>query len=129
MCPHSWRRLTTDRNSIPLGCFTIATILIAWPQTPGLSLSSWAAFQSIDLLGILLVVAASSLHIWGFESASVQDYAWNSPTILAVLIVSASCWIAFVGWEIFLENRKRGQLKPLFPFRIVKHRVMAAAIL
>lgn len=129
MYPLSWRRFITDRCSIPFGCFTVVTILIAWPQTPGLSLSSWAAFQSIDLLGILLVVAASSLHIWGFESAGVQDYEWKSPTILAVLIVSASCWILFVGWDVFLENRKHGQLKPLFPFRIVKHRVMAAAIL
>jgi hypothetical protein len=116
-------------NSIPIGCFTIATILIAWPPTPGSSLSSWAAFQSIDLFGIILVLAASTMHIWGFESAGVLAYEWNSPAILAVLVLSAACWITFVIWELFLERRPKSIIKALFPFRIVKQRVMAATVL
>jgi hypothetical protein len=81
------------------------------------------------LLGILLVAAASCLHIWGFESAGVMDYAWSSPIILAALIAAAGLWITFVAWEVFLGSRKHGRLKPLFPFRLLRQRVMAAALL
>jgi len=114
--------------SIPLGCLAIASILIAWPRTPGLPLSSWAAFQSIDFIGILLILAASVLHIWGFESVSVLNYNWNSPTIITVLVLAASCWVTFVIWQLFLESRKKSIMKAVFPFRIVKRRVMASAI-
>jgi hypothetical protein len=116
------------QHSIPLGCLAIASILIAWPRTPGLALSSWAAFQSIDFIGILLVLAASIMHIWGFESVGIMDYNWNSPAIITVLVLAVSCWVTFVIWELFLESRKKSILKPLFPFRIVQHRVMASAI-
>ena len=108
--------------------FAIASILIAWPRTPGLPLSSWAAFQSIDFIGILLILAASIMHIWGFESVSVMDYNWNSPPIITVLVLAVSCWVTFVIWELFLESRKKSIMKPVFPFRIVQHRVMASAI-
>ncbi len=68
------------------------------------------------------------MHIWGFESVSVMDYDWNSPAIVTVLVLAASCWVTFVIWQLFLENRKNSIMKPIFPFRIVKHRVMASAI-
>jgi len=117
------------KHSIPLGCLALASILIAWPRTAGLPLSSWAAIQSIDFIGIFLVLAASIMHIWGFESVSVMNYDWNSPAIITVLVLAASCWVTFVLWQLFLESKKNSIMKPVFPFRIVQRRVMASAIL
>ena len=128
---HSSDSLPAKIFSIPFGCFVIATILIAWPPTPGTSssLSAWATFQSVDVLGIFLILAASCMHIFAFESAGVLDFEWNSPTILSLLVLSASCWITFVLWQLFLESRRQGRVQPVFPFRIVRHRVMVAVVL
>ncbi len=91
-------------------------------------MSSLAAFQSIDLFGIFLILAACSMHIWGFESAGAMDYEWKSPAIISVLVLSVSCWITFVIWELFLESRTQSKVKAVFPFRIVRRRVMASAV-
>ena len=124
-------RLISNNHSIPVGGLAMATILLAWPHTRGSSLASGAAFLSIDFLGILLSVAASCLHIYGFETAGSMEEEWSSPSIIAVLLTSASCWISFVAWELYLASRPvtNTSLRPLFPFKIIiKDRVLAAVI-
>jgi hypothetical protein len=126
---HPHKFLSSHKGSIPLGCLAIASILLVWPRTPGLPLSSWAAFQSIDFFGIFLILAASVMHIWAFESVSIMTYEWTSPLIISLLVLAASCWVIFVSWQLFLETRKNTFMKPVFPFRIVTKRVMASAVL
>lgn len=87
-----------------------------------------AAFQSIDFVGIGLILAASIMLIWSFQSVSVGDYDWGSHLIVTVLLVAGWCWILFAIWELFLESRKESTIKPIFPFRIVKKRVMASVV-
>jgi hypothetical protein len=118
----------TDVHSIPIGCAVIGSIFLVWPRVTGSSLTSKSAFYTIDFFGTLLVLAASSLHAYGFEYAGTNVDAWNSPIVMSLVIIAACCWVVFVIWEVILARRTKSKVVPIFPMRIITQRVMAATI-
>ncbi len=75
--------------------------------------------HELDILGAVLIVVASSSFMF-ILGAGGSDYAWNSPQIIGLSIVSAVFWIGF-GWRL---TRFR---EPLIPIGIIANPIVRAA--
>lgn len=78
------------------------------------------SFARLDILGALLLLAASILLVFGFEEAGAR-YSWNSAAVLSTLVIGAVLFAAFVGWESVIAGDKYIQ-EPVFPLRLMKDR-------
>lgn len=54
-----------------------------------------------EVLGLLLIVAAFSLFLLPFSLATYQTEKWQSPSIIAMIVVGGLCFFAFGIWERF----------------------------
>ncbi len=83
------------------------------------------------------MLAASILLVFALEEAGTR-YAWGSAPIIVTLVVSALCWVGFVGWEMRVERnfkgedgevKGRGVREPVFKMGLLKNRVLAGMLL
>ncbi|KAK2755565.1 hypothetical protein FQN54_006505 [Arachnomyces sp. PD_36] len=65
------------------------------------SQSVWHYIIQFDALGLLLIIAAFSLFLLPFSLATYQPDKWQSPSIIAMIIIGGLCFIAFGIWERF----------------------------
>jgi MFS family permease len=92
------------------------------------------SFARVDTLGCLLMLGSSILVVFALEEAGSR-YAWSSPAIVASLVVAGIAWIAFVGWEMWIEQKQKGdgsegtRQEPLFPMRLLRSRVLGGMLL
>jgi len=92
------------------------------------------SFARVDVLGCLLMLGASILIVFALEEAGGR-YAWSSAAIVASLIVAGIGWIAFVGWEMWIERKQKGagsegtRQEPIFPMRLLRSRVLGGMLL
>lgn len=120
----------TCAPSVPGGVLTIALVAISLPanfpyhdsQLPRKPLS----LRRIDFLGALLLLAAMTLHITGFQQAA-NLYEWTSAEVLAPLLVSAFFWVAFLTSQWYVTKPQRGR-DPVFPWRFCQNRVVMGII-
>ncbi|WP_129665121.1 MFS transporter, partial [Phytoactinopolyspora endophytica] len=70
----------------------------------------------LDVLGALLVTAASSTLIYGFVNAG--DHGWLTATTGITVLVAAVGYVAFVGWQ-------RRSASPLMDVRLLARRPVA----
>lgn len=76
----------------------------------------------IDLIGLVLLMAALSLLLLPLSLASYQADKWRSPSIIAMLVVGAVCLVAFVVYE-------RWAPKTFIRYELLKNRNILAACL
>jgi hypothetical protein len=82
----------------------------------------------VDWPGVVLSLAASAILVFALESGGSQ-YPWNSPAIIVSLVISGLCWVAFTLWQYHLTvQASKVKMLPIFPTRLVGHRVIAAAL-
>jgi predicted membrane channel-forming protein YqfA (hemolysin III family) len=81
--------------------------------------------RRIDYIGVALLLAASILLVFAFESAGI-DYSWNNVTIIVTLILGLTIFFAFIVWETWLQQRQDQKTEPIFPPRILKSRIMVS---
>ena len=120
----------TCTPSVPGGVLAIALVAISLPvnfpyhdsQLPRESLS----LRRIDFLGALLLLAAMTLHITGFQQAA-NLYEWTSAGVLAPLLVSAFFWATFLTSQWYVAKPQR-QLDPVFPWRFCQNRLVMGII-
>jgi EmrB/QacA subfamily drug resistance transporter len=74
----------------------------------------------LDVLGAILVVAASSTCMFVLNAGG-HSYAWTSPTILGLSLLSFVCWIAFIA-------RIMTAPEPLIPLRILRNPIVRCAV-
>ena len=89
------------------------------------------------------MLAASILLVFALEEANTR-YPWGSWVIVTSLVVAVACWIAFVGWEVWIESMgkvgregqtagrgrgRRGKMEPIFPMRLLRSRVLVGMLL
>jgi hypothetical protein len=85
-------------------------------------------FAQIDWPGVMLSLVASIVLCFALESGGNQ-YPWNSAAIIVSLVISGVSWVAFTVWQAFLTARAgKMAMLPIFPTRLVGHRVIAAAL-
>lgn len=82
---------------------------------------SKAPLSRIDALGVMFLLTASIPLVFALEEAG-QRYPWSSGVIVSTIALSGTCWIAFVGWEYFIDKSRFLQ-EPIFPMRLLKDRV------
>lgn len=123
-------------SSAPAGFLASAVIIFTLPSTsnPGSQLSTKETSQQklslknlrrIDYIGVALLLAASILLVFAFESAGIQ-YGWNSITIIVTLIFGFAIFFSFIIWEMWLQKRQDHFSEPIFPPQILKSRITAS---
>lgn len=83
----------------------------------------------IDFLGAILLLAAMTLHITGFEEAA-NLHPWKSPTVLIPLVLSAPLWAAFIlsQYHATRATPKQRAREPVFPWRCFQNRIAMGLI-
>ncbi|GAM42007.1 efflux pump antibiotic resistance protein [Talaromyces pinophilus] len=123
-------------KSAPAGLLASAVIIFTLPSASnsnsqlstklaGLKKLSFNNLRRIDYVGVGLLLAASILLVFAFESAGIE-YGWNSVTIIVTLILGFAIFMGFIIWEIWLQQRPDQIPEPIFPPRILKSRLMAS---
>lgn len=128
--------ITLHRNSstwpwifwinLPTGCMTLLALIVAWPHDGRKKSSVWTGFASIDLLGSVLLLAATTLLVFALQEAGSYEYAWNSAPIIACFVVSAVCFVAFALWQELLRKKPKWSIKAVFPVHLMADRVVLA---
>ena len=83
---------------------------------------SKASLSRLDVVGVILLLAASILLVFALEEAG-QRYSWKSAVIISTITLAGICWVSFVGWEYVVDTSRSSQ-EPIFPLRLLKDRVM-----
>ena len=83
---------------------------------------SKASLSRIDVLGVILLLAASILLVFALEEVG-QRYSWRSAVIISTITLAGICWISFIGWEHFIDKSRSAQ-EPIFPLRLLKDRIL-----
>lgn len=82
----------------------------------------------VDWPGAVLLLAGSIVLVFALQEGGIH-YPWRSGAIIASLVVAGLCWIAFGFWESALTPGGANiQMIPMFPIRLVKGRVVGAAL-
>ncbi|KAL7962558.1 major facilitator superfamily domain-containing protein [Trichoderma compactum] len=115
--------------NIPFGLVAILAITSFWPLEDVSHLLSWEAFASIDFIGSATLLCSSSLLVFAIQQAGSQTFAWSSPVIISALVISGVSWAAFIYWEVVLDSKRHRHIEPIFPIRLMLHRVYASSLL
>ena len=113
--------------NVPVGIAIILLVLLAWP-TPvakrALSLHR-SSLAQLDVVGLVLLTAATVLLIVGLQEAGSAITSWNSSITIGLLSASGVSAIGLVAWVWFLESRgNKTQITPTFPSAFVKRRIL-----
>lgn len=90
---------------------------------------SWEAFTSIDFFGGATLLCSSALLVFAIQQAGSQTFAWSSPLIILALVISGLSWAAFLCWEVLLDSKRHRHIEPIFPIRLMLHRVYASGLI
>lgn len=82
-------------------------------------------FKQLDYPGMILVMIGATLPVFILNEAAARQYAWNSATTIAVLVISGLVWIFLVLWQWQVSKRvKLRFIQPQLPFSLLKDRVL-----
>jgi hypothetical protein len=117
--------------SVPGGVLVMALVGVALParfphhesRLPRKPIS----LKRLDFVGVLLLLAAMTLHVTGFEQAA-NLYEWTSAQVLAPLLVSACLWVAFFASQWYI-TKPQTIAEPIFPWRFCRSRVVMGIIM
>ncbi|KAF5548162.1 multidrug transporter [Fusarium napiforme] len=131
------RDMLTQDHSLPGGAIAFVMVCFFLPaseESSNLSLlkvlrvkfrrSNWVR---IDVLGIILLLAASVLLVFALEEGDTR-YSWSNAIVIATLALAVALFIAFVFWEVYVEKSPSKQ-EPVFPPSICKDRISSAMLL
>ena len=115
--------------NVPIGGVALVALLIAWPSDRSKKSFTKKAILSVDVLGCMLLLAASILLIFALQEAGAFIYAWDSSIIIACLCVSGIAFVAFVIWQEWLDKHPNWTVEMVFPVRVARQRVVGAAMM
>jgi EmrB/QacA subfamily drug resistance transporter len=97
--------------NVPIGAAAIALTPIRLPESRGPS-------APLDLPGLSLITAASSLLVWALVRSGASG--WGSAEVLSTLSIGAVLLAGFVAWE-------RRAAEPMLPLELFSDRTFSAA--
>lgn len=112
-----------------MGFFPLVLFIIAWPKPDQMQHAERKPFGQIDIVGGVLLIAASVLVVFALQEGGLKDGAWSSSIFIAPLIIGLICWIALFGWEITVSRFWENSISAILPMRLLKSRVYMAAAL
>ncbi len=105
----------------------IAIIAYTYPRQKTLG-SVKEVLSRVDWPGALLLLAGSIVLVFALQEGGIK-YPWQSGAIIACLVIASLCWIAFGFWQsVLTRNGGKMHMIPMFPTRLVKGRVVGAAL-
>jgi hypothetical protein len=115
---------TAHTRSIPFGLATIAAVVSCWPEKQVAHFFSWTAFRRIDFIGGTTLLCASGFLVFGIEQGGGGMSGWSDPAVIVSLVIASVSWALFVAWETALSfERLAAKIEPMFPIRLIRHRV------
>ena len=96
-------------------------------QTMALELKSKSSLKRVDIVGTLLLLAATVFLITGIEQAGTQ-YAWRSSFVISLLTLSGIMWLLMLLWSRFI-TLAASNIEPIFPWRFVQSRIWVGMLL
>jgi MFS family permease len=115
--------------NLPIAGTALVVFLSAWPSGKASKTFSLAALLSIDFLGCLLLLAASTLLVFALLEAGTFQYEWHSPVIVVCLVLSAASLSAFILWQSWIAAHPSFKIKVVFPVKTITQRVVAAGMI
>ncbi|SCV72591.1 BQ2448_4128 [Microbotryum intermedium] len=79
-------------------------------------------FWELDIIGLILLVAAFALFLLPFTLAGGETRTWGRPHIIVILVVGVLCIPAFVLWEV------RYAPVPAIPFKLFNNRTVLGCL-
>ena len=108
----------------------MAIFTIAWPKGRSHDQAIRKHFTQFDVVGSLLLLAASVLVVFGLHEGGTGTYAWGSSVTVATLVIGGLCWISLFVWSFLLSSRLRwSNIAAIYPWELFSDRVMAAGIM
>jgi predicted membrane channel-forming protein YqfA (hemolysin III family) len=117
---------------VPLGALALAAFFYGLPTSfpyqgqeskhqRTKSLLSKDSMRKIDFVGAVLLIVATTFLVAALQEAG-GTFAWNSPFVIALLVISGVMWIFFILWErkVTLDMSLS---EPVFPWRLMKSRI------
>ncbi|KAJ6468096.1 ABC transporter [Mycena vitilis] len=103
--------------NLPLGAIAIVAIIFALPHLPTVkkSHSILKTWLHIDWVGAILSLAAVVMLLIAVQWGG-NEKPWNDPTVIALLVLFAVIFTAFIGWETWYGP------EAIFPVRILMRR-------
>ncbi|PFH61700.1 hypothetical protein XA68_16500 [Ophiocordyceps unilateralis] len=115
--------------NIPCGLVTTMAISNFWPQEDAAHLLSRKGLSRVDFIGSAALVCSSGCLVYAIQQGGSQSSAWGSPEVITTFVLSGISCLVFVGWEVFLEKRRFGNVEPIFPIRLMGRRVYVAGLM
>ena len=111
----------------------VATIVLffAWPSTKNITdVADIPSFRRIDFLGAILNAIFSICFVFCLQEVGIRQFGWSSAAVICLLVVTGVTAAIFYLWQWYISHGKISLwILPQLPFRILKHRPMAVAIL
>ncbi|KAJ7657361.1 ABC transporter [Mycena polygramma] len=105
--------------NLPLGAIAIVAVIFALPHLPTViqkkSQSMLKTWLHIDWVGAILSLAAVTMLLIAVQWGG-NEKPWSDPTVIALLVLFAVLFTAFIGWETWYGP------EAIFPVRILKRR-------
>jgi EmrB/QacA subfamily drug resistance transporter len=99
--------------TLPIAALALAVVWFGFGRRPG------TARRRIDYLGAVLLTIGAAAGLAATSSGGV-DYAWSSPLIVGLLVISVLFLAAFLAWERRAEE-------PIIPLALLRRRAIASA--
>ncbi|KAF2690332.1 putative multidrug resistance protein fnx1 [Lentithecium fluviatile CBS 122367] len=110
----------------PAGVVALIILLLCMPNNfpnHGRRIQKKPGLRTVDAIGASLMLASITLLITGFEEAS-NFSPWKSAQVLALILVSIPCILAFLFYERMVTIKDKTGPEPVFPWRFCVNRVV-----
>ncbi|KAK8145062.1 hypothetical protein G3M48_004967 [Beauveria asiatica] len=115
----------------PIGVVSMTIFLLAWPSKAQHNPPSRLQWRNFDFFGTTLIIAASVLVVFAFQSAGeTSRNIFSSSVFIAPMTTGLLCWGGVFVWAFLVESRKFGAgLVPALPFKLFRNRHYTSAAL
>ncbi|KAK3944844.1 MFS general substrate transporter [Diplogelasinospora grovesii] len=113
----------------PIGLVSIVIFWLTWPKEKYLPHLERRAWKEVDFLGSFLLIAASVLIVFPFQSAGENGDTWSQAIFIAPLILGIFCICALFAWEYYIDTRWQGKLAAAIPLVLLRNHVYSFATL
>ncbi|KAI8632423.1 major facilitator superfamily transporter [Xylariaceae sp. FL1651] len=123
----SWRWIFWING--PIGAVSITLFFATWPKPQYLPNAERRSWRELDYLGSILLIAATVLVVFPFQSAGGATDQWSQAVFLAPLVVGAAAWIGTFAWSLFVDRRWGDRVAAALPMSLLRNRMYASAAL
>ncbi|KAI0482118.1 major facilitator superfamily transporter [Xylariaceae sp. FL0804] len=116
--------------NVPIGILSLGLFYLMWPKPQYLPPTHRRSWKELDYPGSVLVIAASVLVVFAFQSVgSGTTDRWSQAVFIAPLVVGLVAWVGLFAWSFLIEKRWGETMAAALPLRLLRNRVYASAVL